>query len=349
MSPGRDPVTPAAAEAPSVTAPGKPTLIPAPPALRQLTSGGCCTQPFWSADSRYVQFVDRPASRPAGIYGVDLEAPGPPLLMSEWIVSLAGDGDFYVYPDGNSTVVQRVATGERHVIDNGGRPVSLSPDGQRLLWQVIDRRGDFDQRRSQTWVANVDGSQARVVGETVGLGESLWIDPQRILLVGLPLQDRPAVALAALTLGTGEGADSQVELAQVNRPRGALLSPAGAWLVYYVTFQSDPGDDGLWVVPTDGTKPPRKLNFFGGYRWRDEAHLLYVLLAPGVASHTLWEYDLGAEWEYDLGAEESRPLIDPAQTPFKIANNDWAVSPDGRYVTFVSAADHNLWLIDLAP
>jgi Tol biopolymer transport system component len=43
----------------------------------------------------------------------------------------------------------------------------------------------------------------------------------------------------------------------------------------------------------------------------------------------------------------SRPLTDPTVTSLKIANNDWAVSPDGRYVVFVNAADHNLWLLDL--
>ena len=177
-----------------------------------------------AAEGEYQEVPGREyAAHDTSLMSADLreyQAPGPPSLMSEWIVSPAGGGDFYVYPDGNSTVVQRVATGERHVIDNGGRTVSVSPDGQRLLWQVIDRRGDFDQRRSQTWVANVDGSQARVVGETAGLGESQWIDAQRILLVGVPLQDRPAVAIAALDLGTIEGDDSPLELAQVTLGRG---------------------------------------------------------------------------------------------------------------------------------
>jgi hypothetical protein len=90
-----------------------------------------------------------------GIYGVDIERPGSPALVSEWVVTTSGGGDFYVYPDGNTTVVQHAASGEKHVIANGGRPVSVSPDGQRLMWQVIDRRGDFDKRRSQIFVANV--------------------------------------------------------------------------------------------------------------------------------------------------------------------------------------------------
>lgn len=323
-----------------VTSSPDPTPTPQPE-MRQLTSGGCCTRPFWSADSRYVQFIDRPASRPSGIYGVDVERGGPPTLLTEWIVSRSGDGAFYVYPGQDTTIVQRVVSGEKYVIANGGRPVSVSPDGQRLLWQVTEQSGGFDRRRGQIWVANVDGTAARILTETVGLGQSQWIDKGRILLVGGPLENLPYVSIAALTLGAAENDDRRVELAQVVRPRGALVSPEGNWLVYYLTFQPNADDDGLWIVPTDASQPPRKLDFFGSYRWRDDTHLLYVPLEPGVESHTLWEYD--------LAGAESRRLTDPAWASFKIANNDWSVSPDGRYVVFVDAADHNLWLIELSP
>jgi hypothetical protein len=326
----------------STATPLLPTSTPFPePRLRQLTSGSCCTQPFWSADSRQVQFIDRPASRPLGIYGVDVERLGPPTLVTEWIVNTSGDGAFFVYPDGATTIVQRAATGEKYVVANGGRAVDVSPGGQWLLWQVMEQRGDFDRRRSQIWVANVDGSDARVVAETVGYSWSQWIDDRRILLVGLPLEDLPFVTIAALTLGPEESSDQLVELARVARPRGTSISPEGNWLVYYLTFQSNPDDDGLWVVPTDGSRPPRKLDFFGSWRFRDDMHLLYAPLEPGVESHTLWEYDL-------LSGERQR-LTDPAETPFKIANGDWSCSPNGRYVVFVNAADHNLWLMDLEP
>jgi hypothetical protein len=256
-------------------------------------------------------------------------------------VDTTGGGEFYVYPEGNATILQRVETGEQYVIANGGRPVSVSPDGQRAMWQVIGQSGDFDKRRNQTWVADVDGSQARVVAETVGLGASQWVDAQRILLVGMPLADQPYLSsIAVLTLDPVNG-DQLLQIAHVSRPQGLLLSPHGQWLVYFLIFQSDPAQNGLWVVPTDGSLPPRRLNAFGSYRWRDDAHLLYVPLELDTPSHTLWEYD--------VVSGEHRRLTDPAHTSFKIANNDWAVSPDGRYVVFVRARDHNLWLIDLEP
>lgn len=331
-------VTPTAAATPTRASPPSPTPTPVP-RLSQLTSGGCCTRAFWSADSRQVQFIDRPASRPVGIYGVDVERPGPSVLVTEWIVNTTGGGAFYVYPDGDTTVVQRAATGAKYAIANGGRPVSVSPDGGHALWQVMEQNGNFDRRRGQIWVAKVDGNDARVVAETVGVSWSEWGSERRVLLAGLPLQDLPYVAIAALTLGREGNDDQLVELAQVVRPRGMLASPGGNWLVYFLTFQPSPSDDGLWLVPTDGSQRPRHLDFFGSYRWRDDSHLLYVLLELDLASHTLWEYDVLS------GA--SRPLTDPTVTSLKIANNDWAVSPDGRYVVFVNAADHNLWLLDL--
>lgn len=342
MEQERGTATPTCTATPTPTVIFTPSPTPPPePTLRRLTSGGCCTNPFWSADSRQVQFIDRPASRPVGIYGVEVKNPGPATLVTEWIVNTSGNGAFYVYPAGDTTIVQRAATGEEYVIANGGRAVSVSPGGQRSLWNVMEQRGNFDQRRSQVWVANVDGSEARVVAETVGLGWGEWIDDRRVLLVGLPQEDQSVITIATLTLGA-DGSDEQLlVLAHVIRPRGTLVSPRGNWLVYFLTFQEDPAADGLWVVPTDGSRPPRKLDFFGGYRWRDDTHLLYVPTEPGAESHALWEYD--------VVSDASRRLTDPVQTPFKIANNDWAVSPNGRYVVFVNAADHNLWLVDLEP
>ena len=316
------------------------TARPAPQ-LRQLTDDGCCVNPFWSADSQVVEFIDAPPDGALGVYGVDVTLVGSPILITERIVNTTGNGAYYVYPYRNTTVLEEIASGTRYVIRSGGRPVSAAPDGQHVLWQVFDRRGDYDRRRSQTWVADLDGSSARVVGETLGMGESQWIDDRRILLIGLPNDDPAFVSIAALTLGDAESRDTLIELAQVARPKGTLLSPSGGWLGYYLSFQLDPKDDGLWIAPTDGNQLPRKLDFFGAYRWRSDTRLLYVPMEPGAGTHTLWEYD--------VINDEGFQLTDSARSPFKIAANDWAVSWDGRYVAFVSATDHNLWLIDLQP
>ena len=317
-----------------------PTVTPTPaPQLRQLTSGGCCTAPFWSPMGDQVRFIDRPASRPVGIYGVDVAHPGPPKLVSERVVNTTGDGAFYVYPDGARTVLERVVDGETYVIDNGGRPVSVSPDGRWAMWQVTDQSGDFDKRLTRIWVSNVDGSAPHMVAQAMGLGGSRWIDGRHILSFGMPVEGGGDPAIVVLTLDDAGQVSASIELARADRPRGTSLSPGGTWLIYLLSFQTDPADDGLWLAPTDGHVSPRHLTFFGGYRWRDDVHLLYVPLEPGAESHVLWEYD--------VVGDTHRPLTDPGHTPFKIANNGWAVAPGGDRIVFINADDHNLWVIEL--
>jgi hypothetical protein len=188
------------------------------------------------------------------------------------------------------------------------------------------------------------------VAETIGFEASQWIDKHRILLVGLPLNDVPLVSIAVLTLGSAESDASDsfenglIHLAHVLRPQGASVSTEGSWLVYYLIFQPNPEDDGLWIVPTDGSQLPYHLNFFGSYRWRDDTRLLYIPFVPPKG-----ELESPSLWQYDVVAGQSERLTDPDQLPLRIANNDWSVSPDGRYVVFVSATDHNLWLLDLEP
>jgi Tol biopolymer transport system component len=60
---------------------------------------------------------------------------------------------------------------------------------------------------------------------------------------------------------------------------------------------------------------------------------------PKAVSHELWELD--------VNTGETRHLTDPDVIPFKIANGDWTVSPDGRHVAFVESRDRNIWLLTL--
>jgi Tol biopolymer transport system component len=140
------------------------------------------------------------------------------------------------------------------------------------------------------------------------------------------------------TLALADG--SQVELARGKRLRGGLLSPDGVWMAYFMALDEDTAQNGLWLVRTDGSGR-RKLerDLFGAYQWRDSRRLLIIPFQADAAYHQIWEFD--AE------AGQARRLVDPQVTPFKIANGDWTVSPDGRYVTFVESQDRNIWLLTL--
>lgn len=326
---------------PTQVAPPTQTLVPPPtttpvPSARPLTSGGCCVQPFWSADSAEVWFIDRPSeTQPAGIWGVSIFG-GEPRLVTERLGIYSADRTLVAYPENGQTIIERLADGVRWIAPNAGRAVSFSPDSARLAWQVAPESadGNFDQRVVEVWVANVDGADAHQVARLTGGGLSGWFPDGARLLISEREATTDESTLAALTLADG----TLTPIARGPRLRGGTLSPDGAWVAYQIQFSGDAARDGLWVTRTDGSES-RRLEIFGAYRWRDANHLLIVPLELGVSGQRLVEVEVAS------GA--IRPLTDVALTPIHIEGGDWALSPDGARVVYVSADDHNLWVVEL--
>lgn len=50
---------------------------------------------------------------------------------------------------------------------------------------------------------------------------------------------------------------------------------------------------------------------------------------------------------YHFASGEQRTLTNPATLPFTIANGAWDVAADGSRIVFQSAADNNLWLMEI--
>ena len=312
-----------------------PTPTPTPaPVRRQLTSGGCCVQPQWSPDGGQVWFLDQPSeAQPAGLWGVPV-AGGEPQFITDRLGLLSPDGSLRAYPSAGQTMVERVATGEVWSVPAGGRAVLFSPDNTQLAWQTASSTVDFDRRVVEIWVAAVDGGAARVVAQLIGGGLTDWFPNSRELLVtGRASRDSEPV-LAVLDVDSGQ----LRELVRAVNLRGVTLSPDGGWLAYQVAFSGDPAQDGLWVLSLAEGEAHR-LPLFGAYRWRAEGRLLMVPLEPERPSHRLVDVD--------AASGQATALTDPAVTAFRIAAGDWALSPDGQRVVYVSAADHNLWLIEL--
>jgi Tol biopolymer transport system component len=186
------------------------------------------------------------------------------------------------------------------------------------------------------WVASLDGGDPRRVTTLARGSLGGWISDDTLLVSGRDSIESHEQALYALSL-TG---DPVTELARGERLRSGLLSPDGAWLVYLVALNKDPAQNGLWLVRTDGTDR-RRLDpeLFGAFRWRDSYRLLIIPLRPKAEFHELWELD--------VEANEARHLASAQTTPFKVANGDWTVSPDGRHVAFVESWDRNIWLLTL--
>jgi len=293
--------------------------------------GGCCVQPFWSADSTQIRYIDRPSSgQPSGIWGVNLSG-GPPTLVTARLGVYSPDETLVAYPAGGQTYIERL-DGKTWVIANGGRAVIFSPDSRSIAWQTSTSSVNFDTRQVLIWAAAVDGSGAHKLATLIGGNLAAWFPDGHRLLVTSRANNLSQVQ--ALNVDD----HSLTLLASAPRIQGLSLSPRGGWIAYSVTFTGDATLDGLWAARTAGGAPGR-LADFGAFAWRTEGELLIIPLEPTASSNRLVE--VAAEG----GAE--RVLTDPAVTPFQIADGNWALSPDGMHLAFVSTADRNIWVIDL--
>lgn len=342
--------TPVPTPSPTATPTPSPT---ATPTLRQLTKGGCCTQPFWSPDSQQVLFIDKPGPElPVGIWAVDVTQPQPtPELLTEHIAFYTADLSFRIELGQDTTVIQRLdaplagavplpATvpprGTSWELPAEGRPISISPGTKRVAWQLSDEDLLYEERTTQVWVADFDGGAPQMVAELPRGGFSGWISDDVLLLSGRESLESEEQVLFTLSLIDGR----EVELVRGKRLRGGLLSPGGAWLAYFISLDEDPAQNGMWLVRSDGSERRQlERELFGAYQWRDSHRLLIVPFQADAVSHAIWELD--------AKTGQARALTDPGLTPFKIANGDWDASPDGRHVIFVESRDRNIWLLTL--
>jgi Tol biopolymer transport system component len=247
---------------------------------------------------------------------------------------LSPDGSLLAYPEGGRTLIERPATGERWAVPAAGRAVQFSPDGARIAWQTASSTVNFDRRLVEVWVSDVTGENSRPVTRLVGGALLGWFpDSARLLAAGREtVEGEPALFLVDVATG------AVGSLVRIENVRGTLISPGGGWIAYQIAFTGDPARDGFWVTSVADAQT-RKLPVFGAYRWRSEGRLLVVPLELGAPSHRVVEVD--------AATGEMRALTDPVVTSFKIAGGEWALSPDGGRLVFVSAADHNLWLLEL--
>ena len=320
---------------PSATPDASPTPLPTTvPELRQLTAGGCCVEPFWSPDGDRVLFLDKPsANSPTGVWSVST-AGGSSELVTERLGIYSNDMTLLAYPQNGQTIVERLADGQTWTIPSGGRAVAFSTDKTQLAWTAGQSGPPFDSARRQVWVSQVDGSQAKAVIDVYSGGFSGWFPDGRLLVSGRLAADETSSSLYAVSPADGR----IVLLASGGRLRSTSISPGGSWVSYLSTLSSDPASNGLWLVSSTSGEA-RRVEQFGASRWQDDGHLLLVPLNLKQTYHQVWQI------EAQSGL--ARPLTDPAVTRLKIANGDWSVSPDGRQVAYVSASDHNIWLLSL--
>ncbi len=323
---------------PSNTPAPTPTITPTPtPELRQLTTGGCCVMPSWSPDSKQVLFIDKPpGAAEAGVYAVKVNDPsaGPQLAGRVGIYS--PDQTLVAYPQDTRTIVEKLSTGDRWVMPNNGQAVNFAPDDQHVAWEMEADSGPYDQRQTEIYIANIDGTDSGTVARVYGGGLVSWMPHGlNLIFLGRPSLNTHDRTLTVLDLHTNVAAD----LVTAERISDVSVSRDGSWVAYTISFNADDTRNGIWVQRSDGSGA-RKLDSWGAYQWRDDAHLLLI---PARASA-----DKSFEiWEVAAATGAQRQLTDGSVTPLNILNGDWRVAPDGKSVVFVSSADRNLWTMEL--
>ena len=302
---------------------------------RPLTSGACCVSPLWSADSSRVYFIDKPSgAAQSAIYGVSAINPSGVRMEFGSVAQFSPSRRFAVLP-GASTILERLSDGQRVRVPAQAN-ISFSKSESKIAWSVTRQIGTFDAQATRVYTANLTSgsrlllSAPKLIATLYGGGLSGWLNESELLLTGKssPLErDR---ALRIVNAGTGAGRVISSALSQ----RGVNISPGGRWVAYYVAFDSA-SRNGMFVLDTK-SGVSKRVDWFGSYRWRDANRIVYIPLETGVPQHRV------LEWNASTGAK--REL---AKLGARVAGDDWQLAPNGQRIAFVSAANRNLYVLEL--
>jgi hypothetical protein len=310
-----------------------PPIPVAPLDMKQLTKPGCCSQPWWSPDSRAIRFWDGPNEQLASIMAVPVEGGDPqPLANGSPLVS--PDGQYEVHRVAGRISIIKPGEQAQWQLATGGAWPRYSPGSTRIMWHrhpADDIPGSIPPG-TEVQIARADGSNRSLVKVQQG-GTVYWLDDDRLLLVE-PIGRTFESTLTIFTISTGK---FEILSDKISYLRGLSVAPGGARIMYYTPFQQDPNASGIYALETRAGAAPTKMPFFGSYRWRDSNTVFYIPFEPGPMALVL----------YDIFSGEQRRLTEPSEQPFTIMNDDWTVSPDGQFIVFWEAADQALWLMTL--
>lgn len=301
-----------------------------------LTYGGCCANAWWSPSSpSSLLMIDGAENQRASIFLWDTDSrellnnigQAPPPITS-------ADGTFVLRREGDGMRIQRVSDLAEWFVPTQNEWATLNADNSQLLWTVTTpTAAGSDQPPATTlWISNFDGSDARAVGQ-FPQASAQWLDTTR-LLVGWNADELRILSVFDTMTG------SSFDLGGWDRLRGISVAPGGGRIMFYLTHQPDPTADGVYMVETTAGAQPVKLDWFGGWRWRDENSVYYLPFDSTQANHSV-RY-------YDFSTGEDQLIMDGASVPIRIANGDWSVSPDGDQIALWNALDQVIWILQPA-
>ena len=277
----------------------------------------------------------------AATYAVPADASGPPSVFFPSAATVSPDGSRIAFPDfaNNVTRIQEFGKQSTATVANNAAYVWFSPDGRQVAWLALapgPQPSSNVDRLVRIWIANADGSNARTRGGIVRAAEITWFpDGQRILFVGRDADGgNPGIYILDIDMGT------LTRIVDAFSPRGARLAPDGNHIVYLAALEEQADDNGLFMVNADGSAK-RKLPLIGGIRWAPDSRS--ILMLP-------FQTDNGSDQVVRIDAVSlvATPLTDRAALPFRVAQDEWQLSPDGTRIVFNALTDSNIYLLHFA-
>jgi hypothetical protein len=309
------------------------TLIPNRWERKPLTFAGCCANAMWHpTDSDLVYVIDGAASTQALVYEWDVLTAAPTGVVTPAPVPLrSADGTHEIVMVGGQAVVRRIQDWFEWRIETGGAVPSLSSDNRWLLFTQtanVTLPGDSSPRTSVI-VQDLVGVDVRMLANAPGVS-AIWLDDDRILITQ---RINATTSLYVHDLASGETGG----LASFDFLRGLSVAPGGDRILFYVAYQPDPANNGIYTLETVPGAVPLRHGWFGAYRWRSAQEIFYIPLEPGLPQQLRLA---------NVVTGTDVALTDPAVTPFTIANGDWMVSPDGNRIVYWEASDMTTWLLE---
>jgi len=290
-----------------------------------------------------ILYTDTVPNQPlAATYAVAADASGPPTVFFPSAATVSPDGSRIAFPDfaNKVTRIQEFGKQSTATIANNAAYVWFSRDGRQVAW--LERAPGAQpssnvDRLVRVWVANADGANARTRGNAVRAADLTWFpDGQRLLFTGRDT-DGGNPGIYVLDVGAG----TLTRIVDAFSPRGVRLSPDGGQIVYLAALEERPEDNGLFIINADGGAK-RKLPLGGGVRWSPDSKSLLIL--P-------FQTDNGADQivRIDAVTFATTPLTDRAALPFRVAQDEWQLSPDGTRIVFNAVADGDIYVLRFSP
>lgn len=304
--------------------------------LRQIGYDGCCWRRWWHpSDADRLFVIDGVNNQRAGIFEWSAEAgamvnvidTAPPAIQSP-------DGTHQIFNNGNTVTIRNTLDNSETIVNTQGTTPALNTDNTQLVWVIRASVTLPGQPAPNTtiWISDIDGTNTRELMTDTGLSAS-WLDHERLLI-------RIAGEGRLTTLSVYNTRDnSAYQLGTWRNIRGLSVAPSGGRLMFYVTWQDDSINDGIWMIETTQGAIAQRMPFFGSWRWRDADSVYYLPFDLNSPHHTLAYYH--------IPTGENRVLTSPETLPFTIMNGDWDVSADGRRMVFQNALDRNMWLLEM--